>query len=256
MAQASMASGKSAVIYEPPRALSPDPMRFCPGCTHGSSVRIVAEVLDELGVADRTVAVASVGCSVYNYEYFTTDAIQAAHGRAPAVATGLKRVRPDSVVFTYQGDGDLAAIGLNEVIQAATRGESITVVFINNAVFGMTRGQMAPTTLMGQKTTTTPAGRTLQQGGNPLNVCEILNQVEGVAYLAREALYDPRRVMAAKKSITKAFQAQLDGKGFSLVEILGTCPSWWYMKPLQALGHVRDNVVKQYPLEVFRNPYV
>jgi len=255
MAQNSLQSGGHSAIYEVPSVLMKEPMRFCPGCTHGIGVRLVAEVLEELDVVDRTVTVGSVGCSVYTYEYFTTDAIQSSHGRAPAVATGIKRVRPNAVVYAYQGDGDLAAIGLNEVLQAATRGENITIIFVNNAVFGMTRGQMAPTTLMGQKTTTTPAGRSLRQGGHPINVCELLNQVGGVAYLAREALFDPKRVMAAKKSIKKAFQAQLDEKGFSLVELLSTCPTWWHMKPLQALEHVRDDVVQQYPLKVFRDPY-
>jgi 2-oxoglutarate ferredoxin oxidoreductase subunit beta len=230
-------------------------MRYCPGCTHGIAHRLVAEVIDELGVREHTITVASVGCSVYAYEYFNTDAIQAAHGRAPAVATGLKRVRPDHVVWTYQGDGDLAAIGLNEVLQAAARAEKITVVFINNAVFGMTRGQMAPTTLLGQKTTTSVEGRTVETAGYPINVCELLNQLPGVAYLAREALMDPRHVMRARASLLKAFRSQIDGLGFSLVELLSTCPTWWYLDPLQALERIRSQVTEQYPLKVFRDPY-
>jgi 2-oxoglutarate/2-oxoacid ferredoxin oxidoreductase subunit beta len=243
------------IVYEIPDAFTATPMRFCPGCTHGLAHCLAAEAISELGIRERTVVVASVGCSVYAYEYFNTDAAQAAHGRAPAVATGIKRVRPDSVVFTYQGDGDLGAIGLNETLQAAARAEKITVLFINNAVYGMTRGQMAPTTLMGQVTTTTPAGRTLQQGGYPLDICRLLDQIDGVAYLAREALCDPRHVMKAKQSIVKAFRAQIDGLGFSLVELLSTCPSWWHMKPLEAMDHVRDTMAKQFPLGVFRDPY-
>jgi 2-oxoglutarate ferredoxin oxidoreductase subunit beta len=249
------ADDQRSVIYQRPGAFSDVPMRFCPGCTHGTGHRLVAEAIDELGILERAVLVASVGCSVYAYEYFDTDAAQAAHGRAPAVATGIKRARPDSVVFTYQGDGDLGAIGLNEVIQAAARGEKITVIFINNAVYGMTRGQMAPTTLIGQKTTTSPAGRTVELGGNPLRICEILNQVTGVAFLAREALYDPPHVMRAKRSVLKAFRAQLDGLGFALVELLSTCPTWWHMTPMKALEHMREVMEPQYPLQVFRDPY-
>ncbi len=242
-------------IYECPEALTDTPLRYCPGCTHGIAHRLVAETIDELGVRDRTIAVASVGCSVYAYEYFNTDSVQAAHGRAPAVATGIKRVRPDAVVFTYQGDGDLAAIGLGEVLQAATRAENITVIFINNGVFGMTRGQMAPTTLLGQKTTTTPAGRTVAEAGFPLDICRILDQIDGVAYLSRETAIDPKHVMRARRAVEKAFQAQLDGLGFSLVEILSTCPHCWHMSPMEAMEHVRTEVIARYPLQVFRDPY-
>lgn len=244
-----------AALYEVPDSLTVTPMRYCPGCTHGIAHRLVAEAVDELDVRERTVTIASVGCSVYCYEYFNTDAVQAAHGRAPAVATGIKRVRPEAVVFAYQGDGDLAAIGLGEVLHAAARAENITIIFLNNAVFGMTRGQMAPTTLMGQRTTTTPAGRSVAQGGHPLNVCELLERVPGVAFLAREALCDPQHVMRAKRSIVKAFRAQVDGLGFSLVELLSTCPTWWHMTPVEALAHVRDTMVEQFPLRVFRDPY-
>ena len=242
-------------VYEVPGALTDTPLRYCPGCSHGTAHRMVAEAIDELGVRDRTIAIASVGCSVYAYEYYNTDSVQAAHGRAPAVATGIKRVRPDAVVFTYQGDGDLAAIGLGEVLQAATRAENITVIFINNGVFGMTRGQMAPTTLLGQKTTTTPGGRTVAQAGFPLDVCRLLDQIDGVAYLSRETVIDPKHVMRAQKAVTKAFQAQIDGLGFSLVEILSTCPHCWHMSPLDALEHVRTEVIERYPLHVFRDPY-
>jgi len=238
-------------VYTRPESLTDVPMRYCPGCTHGIAHRLVAEVLDELDIKDRTIAIATVGCSVYAYEYFDTDAVQAAHGRGPAVATGIKRCQPDAIVFTYQGDGDLAAIGLAEVLHAAARAENFTVVFINNAVFGMTQGQMAPTTLMGQKTTTTPLGRNVKQGGYPLNMCELLAQIPGVAYLARETMTGPKRVRQAKRSLKKAFQSQMKGLGFSLVELISSCPTWWHMKPLEALHWIEDVMVKQYPLKVF-----
>jgi len=238
-------------VYTRPRSLTDVPMRYCPGCTHGIAHRLVAEVLDELDIKDRTIAIATVGCSVYAYEYFDTDAVQAAHGRGPAVATGIKRCQPDAIVFTYQGDGDLAAIGLAEVVHAAARAENFTVVFINNAVFGMTQGQMAPTTLMGQKTTTTPLGRSLEQGGYPLNICELLAQIPGVAYLARETMTSPKRVRQAKRSLKKAFQAQMEGIGFSLVELVSSCPTWWHMKPLEALQWIEEVMLNQYPLKVF-----
>lgn len=242
-------------IYEIPDAFTQVPMRYCPGCTHGIAHRLVAEAISELGIRERTVIVAPVGCSVYAYEYFNTDAVQAAHGRAPAVATGIKRVRPQAIVLAYQGDGDLAAIGLSEALQAAWRAEQITTIFINNAVFGMTRGQMAPTTLVGQKTTTSPAGRSVANDGYPLMVCELMSQIPGVAFLAREALIDPRHVMKAKQHVLKAVRAQMDGLGFSLVELLSTCPSCWHMSPLQALEYVKEAMIPQYPLRVFKDPY-
>ena len=238
-------------IYTRPDSLTDVQMRYCPGCTHGIAHRLVAEVLDELGLKDRTVAIATVGCSVYAYEYFDTDAVQAAHGRGPAVATGIKRCQPDTIVFTYQGDGDLASIGIAEVMHAATRAENFTVIFVNNAVFGMTQGQMAPTTLMGQKTTTTPRGRSVEQGGYPLNICELLAQIPGVAYLARETMTSPKRVSHAKRSLKKAFQAQAAGLGFSLVELISSCPTWWHMEPLEALQWIEDVMLEQYPLKVF-----
>ncbi len=240
---------KALYIY--PDSLTETRMRYCPGCTHGIAHRLIAEVIDELGIRDRTLAIATVGCSVFAYEYFNTDAVQAAHGRGPAVATGIKRTRPDTIVFTYQGDGDLASIGLAEVMHAAARAENFTVIFINNAVFGMTQGQMAPTTLMGQKTTTTPRGRTVEQGGYPLNICELLAAIPGVAYLARETMTSPKYVRAAKRSIKKAFQAQMQQLGFSLVELVSSCPTWWRMKPLEAFAHIEQNMLPQYPLKVF-----
>jgi len=240
-------------IYRRPVSLTETPMRYCPACTHGTAHRLVAEVLDELGVRERTVAVASVGCSVYAYEYFNCDCVQAAHGRAPAVATGIRRVRPEAVVFTYQGDGDLASIGLAEVVHAAARAENITVIFINNAVFGMTQGQMAPTSLPGQVTTTTPRGRSREQGGNPLRVCELLAQVQGVAYLARHALTAPKRVRAARAAIRQAFDAQLEGAGFALVELLSICPTFWRMNPVQAFEHIENAMIPFYPLGEYVN---
>ncbi len=236
-----------------PDALTDVEMRYCPGCTHGTAHRLVAEVIDELGVKDRTVAIATVGCSVYAYEYFDTDAVQAAHGRGPAVATGIKRVHPDAVVFTYQGDGDLASIGMAEVVHAAARAENITIIFINNAVFGMTQGQMAPTTLLGQKTSTSPRGRTVGEAGYPIRVCELLDTLDGVGYLAREALTTPRRIRSARRSILRAFQTQLAGAGFSLVELLSICPTWWGMDVLEAIDHVEETMIKHYPVKVFRD---
>ena len=241
------------IIYERPDGLTDVQMRYCPGCSHGIAHRLIAELIDEMGIADRTVSIASVGCSVYAYEYFNTDAVQASHGRAPAVATGIKRAHPENIVFTYQGDGDLASIGLAEILHAAGRAENITVIFINNAVYGMTQGQMAPTSLMGQKTTTTPLGRSPEQGGYPMNVCELINSLPEIAYLAREALLDPKHILAAKRSLKKAFQAQIQGLGFSMVELLSTCPTWWAHDPVKSLDHLRDKMIPQYPLQVFRD---
>lgn len=246
-----MAEAKLVNPY--PSALTEVEMRYCPGCTHGTAHRLVAEVIDELGVRDRTVAVATVGCSVYAYEYFNTDSVQAAHGRGPAVATGIKRVQPDTVVFTYQGDGDLASIGMAEIVHAASRGENFTVIFINNAVFGMTQGQMAPTTLLGQKTTTSPRGRTPAEAGWPIRVCELLDTLDGPAYIAREALTTPQRIRSAKRSIRKAFEAQLAGEGFGIVELLSTCPTWWGMDPVESVHHIEDVMTEHYPLAVFRD---
>jgi len=240
-------------VFSRPKALTDVAMAYCPGCTHGIAHRLVAEVIDELGVMDRTVGVCPVGCSVFLYEYFECDSIEAAHGRAPAVATGVKRCLPDRVVFTYQGDGDLAAIGTAEIVHAATRGENITVIFINNATYGMTGGQMAPTTMLGQESTTTPGGRDKARAGYPFKVCELLSPLEGVAYAARVALTSPPNVAKAKRAIKTAFQAQLDGKGLSLVEILSTCPTQWGMAPLDAMKHVDSVMVPYYPLGEFKS---
>ncbi len=226
-------------------------MHYCPGCTHGIVHRLVAEVMDELDLAERAVGIASVGCSVFAYNYFTCDMIEAAHGRAPAVATGLKRVRPDLFTFSYQGDGDLASIGIAETIHAAARGENISIVFINNAVYGMTGGQMAPTTLPGMVTSTTPYGRDAKAAGNPIRVCELLAALDGPAYLARVTVTDPRRVREAKRAIRKAFRAQLEALGFSLVEVLSTCPTRWGMRPQDALAWLEENMVPYYPLREF-----
>lgn len=223
------------------------PMHYCAGCTHGIAHRLVAETLEELGVLDRTVGVCPVGCAVLAYEYFNVDMIEAAHGRAPAVATGVKRVVPDAVVFTYQGDGDLASIGIAEIIHAAARGENITVIFINNAVYGMTGGQMAPTTLPGMKTTTSPLGREPSLAGYPIRVCELLATLDGATYITRQTLSSPKTVNSAKKALKKAFQIQLDGKGFSLVELLSTCPTWWGRTPKEAMAWIDDTMSQTFP---------
>lgn len=241
------------IVFEKPKTLSDVKMQYCPGCTHGIAHRLVAEVIDTLDIEDKTVGIAPVGCAVYAYNYFACDMIQAAHGRAPAVATGVKRTHPDSVVFTYQGDGDLAAIGTAETVHAATRGENITIIFINNAIYGMTGGQMAPTTLLGQVTKTSPYGRDKKIQGNPIRVCEMLSTLDGVSYAARVSLDSPKNVIQAKKAITKAFQNQIDKKGFSIVEILSTCPTNWGLAPIEALQWLRDNMMPQYPLGTYKD---
>ncbi|MBR0143775.1 MAG: 2-oxoglutarate oxidoreductase [Clostridia bacterium] len=242
-----------STVFERPKALSDVLMHYCPGCTHGIAHRLVAEVLDELGVCDNTVGVAPVGCAVFAYNYFECDMIEAAHGRAPAVATGVKRVLPNAVVFTYQGDGDLAAIGTAETVHAATRGENITVIFINNTNYGMTGGQMAPTTLPGQVTTTTPYGRDPKLIGYPIRVCELLSTLTGTAYAERVALNNVKNVRNAKKAIRKAFEYQLAGKGFSIVEILSTCPTNWGMSPVEATRWLEENMIPYYPLGVYKD---
>ena len=242
-----------STVFERPKALSDVLMHYCPGCTHGIAHRLVAEVLDELGVCDNTVGVAPVGCAVFAYNYFECDMIEAAHGRAPAVATGVKRVLPNAVVFTYQGDGDLAAIGTAETVHAATRGENITVIFINNTNYGMTGGQMAPTTLPGQVTTTTPYGRDPKLIGYPIRVCELLSTLTGTAYAERVALNNVKNVRNAKKAIRKAFEYQLAGKGFSIVEILSTCPTNWGMSPVEATRWREENMIPYYPLGVYKD---
>ena len=241
------------VLGERPKALLDVPLHYCPGCTHGIVHRLVAEVIDELGVEGRTVGIASVGCSVFTYNYFGCDMVQAPHGRAPAVATGVKRARPDNVVFTYQGDGDLAAIGMGETVHAAARGENIVAIFINNAIYGMTGGQMAPTTLPGQVTQTTPYGRDTAVAGNPIKVCELLSSVKGVALAQRVTVDSPKNVRAAKKAIRKAFEYQIAGKGYSIVEVVSTCPTNWGMSAADSLQWLRDNMLPYYPLGVYKD---
>ncbi len=239
-------------VFQRPKALSENVTHYCPGCTHGIIHRLVAECLDELGVTGKTVGVAPVGCAVLAYNYFNCDMIQAAHGRAPAVATGVKRASPQSVVFTYQGDGDLAAIGTAETVHAAARGENITVIFVNNAIYGMTGGQMAPTSMPGQVTQTSPYGRDIQTAGYPIRVCEMLATLDGVALAQRVAADSVKNVREAKKAIKLAFQNQLDGKGFSIVEVLSTCPTNWGMEPVAALHWLAEHMIPYYPLGVFK----
>jgi 2-oxoglutarate ferredoxin oxidoreductase subunit beta len=239
-----------AVVFKKPEMLADIPLHYCPGCTHGIIHRLVAEAIDELGVGERTIGVAPVGCAVFAYNYFNCDMYEAAHGRAPAVATGCKRVQPDKIVFTYQGDGDLASIGCAEIVHAATRGENITVIFVNNAIYGMTGGQMAPTTLIGQKTTTSPYGRSVERNGNPLRVSEMLATLDGPALIQRVSVHDVKHIMEAKKAIKKAFEYQIAGKGFTMVEVLSTCPTNWGMTPAEALKWLEENMIPQYPLGV------
>lgn len=244
----------SKIIAARTPALTETPFHYCPGCTHGLIHRLTAEVIDELGLQEKTIGIASVGCSVFSYEYFNVDMLQAAHGRAPAVATGVKRVHPEATVFTYQGDGDLAAIGTAEIIHAAARGEKITVIFINNTTYGMTGGQQAPTTLLGQVTKTTPYGRTINANGYPINVSELLSTLDGAVYVARTAVFDPAHVTQTKKAIKKAFEVQELGLGFSLVEVLSNCPTNWGMTPKASLEWVKEKMVPRYPLGEFRVP--
>ncbi|MBR4692819.1 MAG: 2-oxoglutarate oxidoreductase [Oscillospiraceae bacterium] len=242
-------------VFDRPHALKDVSLHYCPGCTHGIIHRLVAEAIDSLGIEGRCVGIASVGCSVLTYNYFNVDMIQAAHGRAPAVATGVKRADPDNIVFTYQGDGDLAAIGTAETVHAAARGENITVIFVNNAIYGMTGGQMAPTSLPGQVTQTSPYGRDVKTVGYPVRVCELLREVDGAAYLERVAVNDVKNVKNAARAIKKAFQYQVEGKGFSLIEILSTCPTNWGFTPDKALEWLEQNMIPYYPLGVYKDKY-
>ncbi len=239
-----------AVVFKRPDMLRDVPLHYCPGCTHGIIHRLVAEALDELGGEGRTIGVAPVGCAVFAYNYFNCDMYEASHGRAPAVATGIKRARPDKIVFTYQGDGDLASIGAAEIVHAATRGEKITTIFVNNAIYGMTGGQMAPTTLLGQKSTTSPLGRSVEKNGYPVRMSEMLATLDGPAYIARVSVHDVKAIMNAKKAIKTAFEYQLAGKGFSMVEVLSTCPTNWGLSPAEALKWLEENMIPQYPLGV------
>ncbi|MCL2236103.1 MAG: thiamine pyrophosphate-dependent enzyme [Defluviitaleaceae bacterium] len=239
------------VVYEKSRGLTDNPLSYCPGCTHGIIHKLVAESLVELDILERTIAIAPVGCSVLGYDYFNCDGVQASHGRAPAVATGIKRTNPDKIVFTYQGDGDLAAIGTAEIVHAAHRGENMTVFFVNNAIYGMTGGQMAPTTLIDMKTSTSPFGRQLEGTGQPILVSEMLSQIPSVYYIERVAAHDIPHLTKAKEAIKKALQNQVDGKGFSMVEILGTCPIGWAKTPADAMEFVKEKMLPYYPLGVY-----
>ncbi|CCC57666.1 MULTISPECIES: thiamine pyrophosphate-dependent enzyme [Caloramator] len=239
-----------AIVFERPKALLDVPTHYCPGCTHGVIHRLVAEVIDELGILDKTIGVAPVGCSVLAYDYFTCDMYEAAHGRAPAVATGIKRAVPDSIVFTYQGDGDLAAIGTAEIVHAAARGEKITTIFVNNAIYGMTGGQMAPTTLPGQVTETSPYGRDVNTAGHPIRVSEMIATLDGAVYVERVSVDSVPNIIKAKKAIKKAFELQMQGKGFTMVEVLSICPTNWGLSPNEAIKWLRDNMIPYYPLGV------
>ena len=241
------------VVFERPHALLPVVTNYCPGCTHGIVQRLVAETLDEFDIEGKTVGIAPVGCSVMAYDFYGCDMIEAAHGRAPAVATAVKRVNPENIVFAYQGDGDLASIGMAETVHAATRGENITVIFINNAIYGMTGGQMAPTSLPNQVTQTSPYGRDVSTAGYPVRVCELLSSLDGPAYLERVCVDSPKNVRNAKRAIKKAFKNQIDGVGYSLVEVVSTCPTNWGMSPQDAFAWMRENMLPYYPLGVYRD---
>jgi 2-oxoglutarate ferredoxin oxidoreductase subunit beta len=236
------------IVYQRPRSLVECATHYCPGCTHGVAHRIIAEVIDEMGLREHTIGVASVGCSVFAYNYFDFDWVQAPHGRAPAMATGVKRVLPDRLVITYQGDGDMASIGMTEVVHAAARGENITVFFINNANYGMTGGQMAPTTLPGQKTTSSPHGRDVELAGYPIRASELLATLEGAAYIVRRSLHDPKNIRLAKKAVRTALEVQRQGLGFSMVEMLSICPTNWGMSPNQALQWLAEKMIPYYPV--------
>lgn len=239
-------------VFQRPKSLTEKPFHFCPGCHHGIAHRMVAEAIDHFGIKELVIGVASVGCSVFLYDYFNVDVIEAPHGRAAAVATGVKRARRENVVFTYQGDGDLASIGIAEVVHAANRGENITIFFVNNSVYGMTGGQMAPTTLLGQKTTTSPYGRDFTQDGYPIRMAEMLATLEGVAFAARVACNSPKNLLQAQKAIRKAFEMQLKRIGFGFVEILSACPTNWGLSPLEAKRRIEEEMIPYYPLGIFK----
>jgi 2-oxoglutarate ferredoxin oxidoreductase subunit beta len=241
------------VVFEKPKALTDAPFHYCPGCTHGIIHRLVAEAIDELGIEGKTVGVAPVGCAVMAYNYFACDMVEAAHGRAPAIATGLKRCMPENIIFTYQGDGDLASIGMAETVHSASRNENITIIFVNNAIYGMTGGQMAPTSLPGQVTQTSPYGRDVETAGYPVKVSEMLSTLDGPEYIERVAVNNVKNVKAAKKAIKKAFQNQIEGKGFSLIEVVSTCPTNWGMTPSNALQWLEENMLPYYPLGVYKD---
>lgn len=243
-----------SVVFEKTKGLTDKEFHYCPGCTHGTIHRLVAEVLEELDLLGDAIGVAPVGCAVLAYDYFNCDMHEAAHGRAPAVATGVKRVLPEKTVFAYQGDGDLASIGTAEIVHAAHRGENITVIFVNNAIYGMTGGQMAPTTMVGQKTTTSPFGRNAEHTGSPIRISEMLATIEGARFIERVSVHNPVHIRKAKKAIRTAFECQQHRRGFSMVEVLSTCPTNWGMSPIAALGWLSENMIPYYPLGNFRNP--
>ncbi len=245
---------EAVTVFERPAALADVVTHYCPGCTHGVIHRLVAEVIDELGVRERTVGVAPVGCSVLAYNYFDTDFQEASHGRAPAVATGIKRARPDLIAFTYQGDGDLASIGTAEIVHCANRGEKVTVVFVNNAIYGMTGGQMAPTTMPGQVATTCPLGRDVEQAGHPIRVAEMLSTLSTPAFIARASVHNPLAAVNAKEMLRRAFRYQVEGTCFSLVEILSTCPTNWGIPPGESTRWLEQNMLPYYPIGVFKTP--
>jgi 2-oxoglutarate ferredoxin oxidoreductase subunit beta len=236
------------IIFKRPETLTNEATSYCPGCTHGVAHRLVAEVIDEMNIREKTIGVAPVGCSVFAYKYIDVDFAQAAHGRAPAMATGIKRSMPDSIVFAYQGDGDLISIGTAEIVHAATRGENITIIFINNANYGMTGGQMAPTTLPGMKTTSSQSGRDVESMGYPIRASEMLSTLDGVGFIARRSLHDAKNIRQAKKAIRLAFEGQSRGLGFSLVELLSTCPTNWGMTPIQSTRWLQEKLLAYYPL--------
>ena len=240
-------------IFTKTKMLTDTPFTYCPGCTHGIIHRLVAESLEELGLGDVALGVAPVGCAVFAYKYFNCDMYEAAHGRAPAMATGAKRARPEACVFTYQGDGDLASIGTAEVIHAAHRGEKITTIFVNNAIYGMTGGQMAPTTLVGQKTTTSPYGRSEEWCGQPIRMSELLATIDGSAYIERVALNTTGNIVKAKRAVKKAFEYQMAGAGYTMIEVLSTCPTNWGLSPVEAMGWLEDNMIPYYPLGVYKD---
>lgn len=243
----------SNIIFQRPESMYDVENHYCAGCGHGIIHRLICESIDEFGIRERVIAVAPVGCAVIAYDYWNFDTTEAAHGRTPAVATGIKRVRPDNIVFTYQGDGDLAAIGTSEIIHAANRGENITVIFVNNGVYGMTGGQMAPTTLAGQKTTTTINGRSLRREGYPIKILEMLAILPGTKYAERVSVHSAQEVVRAKRAIKKAFRLQIEGKGFSIVEVLSMCPTYWGMTPIQSADRIKNEVSTFYPLGVIKS---
>ena len=241
-----------AVVFEKPKFLTDTPLHYCPGCTHGIAHRLVAEALEEIG-AENVVGVAPVGCAVFAYNYFNCDMQQAAHGRAPAVAQGIKLVNPDNIVFAYQGDGDLASIGMAEIVHACARGANITIIFINNGIYGMTGGQMAPTTLLGQKATTCQNGRDPKVNGYPIRMCEMLATLDGPSFIARGSLADVKNIRKSKEYLVKAFKNQKEGKGLSFVELLSTCPTNWHLSPLKAIDYVKNEMTSYYPLGVYKD---